>query len=405
MKNSSFKFLAFVVSLFFLIYIGYQVYLALFPGIETQTAVYHTAEDTIEATALVVREEIALNKPKEGVVAYLRKNGERVSKNGVVAEIYDSEKQAEAQHRINEIDEEIARLEAVGSSDTSFSPRPDLLNKQIYMSVHNLAGIVTQGRFKELNEAKQDFLELVNRYQIVTGKAESFDNRIKQLKDERKALADTVKSKPAAVKAPVSGYFMNSTAGYGSTVNRDNVLKLDASKLNEALNAPAAGNTGSVGAIVEDFEWYLACHINADDVRRLSEGRTLSIYMPYVVTEEIPARVAAINKEADGSAVVVLRCTYMLPEISGVRTCQIQIKVATITGLYVDVRAVRYNDEGVKGVYIIYGNEARFKPIVTLYSDKRFVICSTEDKNCALKLYDEVIIGGKNLYDKKIIKR
>lgn len=405
MKNSAFKVIVFVVSLFFLGYICYQVYLALFPGLETQAAVYHTVEDTIEANALVVRKEFALPKPKEGVVAYLKKNGEKVSKNGVVAEIYDNEDQAGTQQRINEIDEEISRLEGVGSSDTSFSPHPDLLNKQIYLSMNNLTAIVAQGRFKELNEAKQDFLELINRYHIVTGKAKSFDSRINQLKEERKALAEAVKAKPAQVKAPVSGYFMYNTSGFGNTVNKDNVLKLNLSRLNEAMKAPVVENTGSVGAIVEDFEWYLVCHISADDVRRLSVGRNLRISLPYVITEEIPAQVAAINKEADGSAVLVLRCTYMLPEISTVHTCQVHIKVATITGLYVDIRAVRYNDEGVKGVYIIYGNEARFKPIVTLYSDKRFVICSTEDKNNALKLYDEVIIGGKNLYDRKIIKR
>ncbi len=405
MKKAVFKWLAFVVSLLFLVYVGYQIYIVFFPGLETQIAVYRTVEDTIEATALVVRKERPLTMPKKGVVVYPRKNGEKVSKNGIVAEIYETETQAQAQQRIREIDEEIALLEKVGSYDASFSPHPDILNKQIYMTMHNIDGIVAQEKFKEIGDARQDFLELVNRYQIITGKAKSFESRISQLKEERNALSKAVKSKPATVAAPVSGYFMRKNSAATSEVNIDNVLKINLDKLNRAMSAKDAGNEGSVGVIVEDFEWYLACHIGEEDARRLNVGKNIFVYLPSVAAEEIPAQVAALNKEADGSAVLVLRCTYVLPELAGVSTCHVDIKIATITGLYVDIRAVRYNEEGVKGVYIIYGNEARFKPIVTLYSDKRFVICSTEDKNNALKLYDEVIIGGKNLYDRKVIKR
>ena len=61
-------------------------------------------------------------------------------------------------------------------------------------------------------------------------------------------------------------------------------------------------------------------------------------------------------------------------------------------------------------VYILYGNSIKFVEIVPLYSSNNYVICDPDPDTSelmtseTLTLYDEVVVGGKDLYDGKMVK-
>ena len=109
-----------------------------------------------------------------------------------------------------------------------------------------------------------------------------------------------------------------------------------------------------------------------------------------------------------------------------VRDETIQININTYTGIRVSQQSVRFQtvskevtDENgntttvtkdVKGVYILYGNSIKFVEIVPLYSSNNYVICDSDPDTSelmtseTLTLYDEVVVGGKDLYDGKLVK-
>ena len=64
--------------------------------------------------------------------------------------------------------------------------------------------------------------------------------------------------------------------------------------------------------------------------------------------------------------------------------------------------------ERVQGVYVIYGNKLVFEEINIIYSEKDFVICDTSldglKTGSTIKLYDEVVVQGKELYDGKAVR-
>ena len=60
-------------------------------------------------------------------------------------------------------------------------------------------------------------------------------------------------------------------------------------------------------------------------------------------------------------------------------------------------------------MYIKYAKELLFKEISILYSASNYVICDPNPENLLtdygnVKLYDEVVIQGADLYDGKVIK-
>ncbi|MEG1407181.1 MAG: HlyD family efflux transporter periplasmic adaptor subunit, partial [Ruthenibacterium sp.] len=61
--------------------------------------------------------------------------------------------------------------------------------------------------------------------------------------------------------------------------------------------------------------------------------------------------------------------------------------------------------DGVIGVYVKYGNLIKFRKIDVLYENDTYLLVPktyTKDVN-EVKMYDEVILSGKNLADGKTI--
>ena len=91
------KLVSVFLAVLLLIYVGYQVYSAAYQSVRTETAVYASMKDIAQTTAFAVRKETTIPQTSPGVVTYTLGKGGKVSKGGVVAEIYSSAADAAAQ--------------------------------------------------------------------------------------------------------------------------------------------------------------------------------------------------------------------------------------------------------------------------------------------------------------------
>ena len=73
-------------------------------------------------------------------------------------------------------------------------------------------------------------------------------------------------------------------------------------------------------------------------------------------------------------------------------------------GIRISNKSVRVVD-GQTGVYIVQGSVVKFRLIEIVYATDTFTLCKQKDASDsnAIRLYDEVIEKGKNLYDGKYI--
>ena len=85
------------------------------------------------------------------------------------------------------------------------------------------------------------------------------------------------------------------------------------------------------------------------------------------------------------------------------RTGNIAIVKDEYEGIRVPSTALRVVDS-VTGVYVVSGMEAKFVAIDIIHSTEDYSICAPNTSDSSkLRLYDEIIVKGKNLYDGKII--
>ena len=84
-----------------------------------------------------------------------------------------------------------------------------------------------------------------------------------------------------------------------------------------------------------------------------------------------------------------------------------KIVLNTYKGLKVSSSALRVvsKEDGTNstGVYVLSGMTAHFVPVNIVYSNDVYAICEIEQEDGKLRLYDEIIVKGKNIYDGKIV--
>ena len=385
-------------------YVGYQTYRSIFSGVETEMASTHSVYESIEAQGIVFRSEKVVSFSGSGYPYYTIENGTRVSKNSVIASVYSDSESGHIQQEMEQIDEQIAAFKTIQADAGSGRLTLDVINEQIENSIYNLIYETDTGSFETVNDAHFSILSLLSKKQLVTGKAVDLSEKIQQLQDKKASLKQNYKAPSSVIKAPVSGYFADRTDGFETVLTTNLLDNMTVDKLEQYMAMNKAPAADSCGKIVSGYEWFVACVVPDTYYNVLGVGKSLSLRMSFVLDESVPVTVYACNKDNQGNLAVVFRCEYMSAELSTIRKEPIQIQLVKHTGLKVPKRAIVINDQQQAGVYVRSGNIVAFRKIEQQYSEPAdYAICKVVEESGYLKLYDDIIVGGRDLYDGKII--
>ena len=364
-----------LVAVLLVAYISVQAVNAL-TAYKTEMAVMHSAYDSIECNGFIIRNESVLSGGENGILRYVLKDGERVSKNGVVAEIYSTEEAVYAKEEYDELTERINRMEESERQAKGGSINLETINTQSRSSLLDMLSAFDNGDMDSVYDISEEYLDLINRRQILTGDLDGYGTLISELKSQRDA---------AAAKMQTSS----------SSIRSANITP-------DMLNSVTATDMGdAIGKVVGDYDWYIATEIDNTAAMSLAVGQTYSIDFNVSTAEKVPATVKYMNR-FDNTTVVVFSCSYMNSTLAHLRSCQIEVILKEYNGLIVNTDAVRIADD-VKGVYVDNGYMIKFKPIEVIYTGDGYMLCKVSEDKSGLVLYDEVIIGGRNLYDGKIV--
>ena len=110
------------LALLILFYIGYQIWVANYQPLKFETATWAEAADAIQTEGYAIRQETVIPRGSSaGVVGYRLRDGGRVSKEGVVADIFTDSSAASASQQIEQLDTEIARLESLNQAGQTYA--------------------------------------------------------------------------------------------------------------------------------------------------------------------------------------------------------------------------------------------------------------------------------------------
>lgn len=378
-----------------------QAVSAFYKPITTESAVFYTANNGFKITGVIIRNEILVENDNDGVLHFMINDGERVSKNGTIANIYGNEAASITLSQIRSVQNKIDDINDILSFNDLEAANLELMNKRINENLDELIMAGSAGNFGDIQSTSEELLFALNRRQAALGDTSSFATQLEALNSQLTTLSAGLTGIKGEVKAVQSGYFLSKTDGYEQILSADRLSELTP----EFLDGLKAQKTDEnvVGKIVSDYEWYIAAKVSINDSHNYKAGDSLKIYTSVKSSPVLPVTVKQVNTSKSSSdAVIVFACSEMNSELASMRSGPMTVVSREYSGLKVSKKALRIVG-GEKGVYIVKGMQAKFVPVEILYSTDNMMVCKKMDADGSLRLYDQVIVKGRNLYDGKII--
>ena len=396
-------------------------------NISTEITYRSTAEDIVKTTGLVVRDEEYVNANASGILVYDVSDGDKVTGGESIATVYNNEQDVAALRRIEEIDEKIAFLQSLGGASNTINVGIDTVNSQLNDKLIYLEKQINARAYDNIGAAEDDLMTSIYRKQMITGQQGSFDDKIAALEAERSTLQASTGKPAGSVKSDASGYFVSTVDGYEKSLDVSKIDRMTYDDLDN-IEPSSADNPACIGKIIKGVNWYLVCPVTADEAANIGRNSgSISVRMPYALSQDIPAKLHSVNQSADSDhTIVVLQCNYMNSDISHVRKEPIEIVVNTYEGLKISKKALHddevsrtvTDDNGtertetatVQGVYVEYGNELVFRQVDITFSGDDYIICNENPAEGVLfngstvTLYDKVVTEGGDLFNGKLIQ-
>lgn len=362
---------------------------------ETEVAAEATVKKTISAECFIVRKENIITSDNKGYKVCKVSNGGKVAKNSTVVNFYENASDVEIANEINTLEDYLASIEEIDKQNSIHVADLDIISEQTGNYIQDLLKNVDDNNFTEAQKTLKNLRYYMAQGQLATGREEDYQAVIKECKKELKALKAKYKSTEKSVKSEYSGYFVNYTDGYENALSYEDIEDVTVSKI-EGVKADEI-NANQIGRVISENEWYIVTVVDTTDIKDITEGDKLTISTMLSTVDELSVKVEAINKSNDGKkSALVLSCMKMNEELATLRQKEMQIVLKTYRGLKVNSRSIRIKD-GKKGVYVKLGSVIKFVETDIIYNTKDYAIVDSDYGSGSLKIYDDVIVKGKDL--------
>lgn len=390
--------------------VGYQVYLRVSAPFQTMNVRSVTVRDSYSATALILRDEKVIPMVNRGTVSYLFNDVAKVKSGIPVAEIYDSYEQVVLKHRIGLLEDEIKMISEADDPGVTEVANLDSINRLILGQIKSLGAASSKGVVGNVNTIKNELTKQLSKKQVITGLAESFDDRRLTLETEKAELeGQFLLAQPQNVYAPESGYFIGYSDGYEGSLTTEYVQNITLDIFDmfmEGQNQDVADPAQIVGKVITNYNWYIAYPVPNDRLPEFRKGSSLNLNFLSIGVNDVRASIHDIITEKDEDrSLVIFKCNLMSSELAMVRFPEIEIVFRSYDGLEVPASALYYsNDAGYTGVYVLEANMIRFKKVEPVFQSETYVISEIDwSDSSRLQLFDKVIISGKDLYDGRLL--
>lgn len=393
------------ISIFFvfLCAFGYSINLALRffkSNYKTETAYNYTVSDVVNSKAVFIRDENLMISSTPGYYSYLVKDGSAVSKKTAIATIYEKEEYLFVKESINELDNELQLLKNV-QNKVKLGINNTEINRDINNFSLKVVDCVENNNFSEIKELKNNFQYYLAGKMLNSNEYNSLDNRISILENK---ILDNQRLLPWIDNKVYSNddcYFSSFVDGYVNLLNYSQ--DIDFSVIQEILDGKVRDviYKNVIGKEIKNYRTFFVIPINETDVELFFNQKNFKIDFGKDNLNNINCSLDRIVKNNE-NYYVVCYTEFLNDFIVNTRVADISIKFKTYNGFKIKKDALRSYDN-TEGVFIKTGNLISFKPIEVIYRGDNFVIAKNENSANSLRLHDEIIIEGQDLYDGKLI--
>ena len=405
MKSKMLKIMAVLLSVFLLGYAGYQAWVFFYTPYQTEIAVTYSVNEALHVSGIAVRTETVIEDQYDGSVSYIHEDAERILKNKPVAYAHASSDTVEKMERAEALKKEITLLEEASNGVSQLYGSSEFINDQIGNSVMAYSNAIANGNYSEFSSIKDTLLLSVNKKKSITGEPNKFEERITLLKAEYDELQNEINSDEAnTVTSPKTGYFISSVDGFEDIITKENLFEKTVSEIEEIIFEDVVTSEEKIGKIADNYKWYYVFSVSPEDAELFDIGRKVTVNFDGIKNSLKLEIFEKIEDETSENVIIVLLCNHFTADVASLRQVNADIVFGTISGLRVSTESIRFNEEQQMGVFILDRSEVKFRAVDVIYSGSGYNIVKwNQGTKNALQLFDEVFVGGNDLYVGKVI--
>ncbi len=359
-----------MVFLIAVIYTGYHVFnLLTDQEVTTIVSGVMTHSDTIGSRGYIFRDETLLVSENTGAIDYLVGDGEKVSKNQMIADVYDNKGGYNVRTTVQSIDRQIALLEKsyVGDAPVDYVA----LRAEANTLYYTLMSSLNAGDAGSLNSQIDEMMIILNKINSMTydGK-EELSQTLAQLYTVRNNI---LSGGCLTEYSGESGYFYYQPDGYEwyfsteklNAMNEDYFYALDEHVLENNETLPA----NVYGKIAKNTSWYFVTALSPKDAADFKIGNEYSLLFPENNNTELMMTFdRTIEAKENGKVICVFYCNKLPNNFKLERAQNVQIAKSSVSGIYVP-RSALAKENGIRGVYVLKGSIVHFRNVEVIYQN------------------------------------
>lgn len=243
---------------------------------------YGTIDTPKSANAIIVRSEKVYNTDKAGVISYDVADNEKVKKGTVVCNIKDEAVVAQMQASLDDINEQIMKMQSERKDISVYSEDIKKYNSQMKNIIDENAldyAYMKLGNIYELGNAVQKQLDTRNQYLLSENSGE-LKGLVSQKKEQESKLNENI-SNMVAEESGVVSYYIDGledkiTPENMSAVNKNTIS--DTVKAESSFKSSVKSNSPAFKLVTSNV-WYIVSYINKNYIEDWEKGDTRSIYI------------------------------------------------------------------------------------------------------------------------------
>ena len=375
--------------------------------VNTEPAKIITEKDYMSFTSYILKNENTVTSKYSGGVYYLANNAQRVNPGDELAKVYEKDINENTAKRYAEIDKCIEILEeSIGDGVFTLGESKEVQAKlsQLY---YDMARAVANGDSSVISSGAEDFLILLNKISVYSGKGEGLKQLLEDYKKQRDSLKSEYSGDFEVLNTTEGGYFFRKTDGYEDIYTSADIKNLTYESFVE-MTEKAPSTQKYAGKLLVDYRWYLVIPTVKGISDTYSIGSSYDISFPDSNSRTFKMELDNVILDSTGSkSLMVFACGIVDGSFDYLRVQQVNIIHRNISGYRVPVSAV-CEIGGNTGVYILKDGMASFRKVVILYEGEGYYIVLPQSINndghyVYLEPNDNIITDCKNMYEGKVI--
>jgi|GEM_PF-3614536 len=385
--------------------------------VRTQLAEHMVCEDRVDLSGILVRRETVYYTGIDGELESVAGEEERIAQGAKIAAIYLPGADNSVREELNDINEEIAALKkAIQRSDT-INDDVMLSDLQVKSAVNEIIGMAGRGNYSGIRLLKNEVeLLMNNRSEDYRGEVSQRQTRLEELESRKAYLENEISSSKHDIYSFEGGVYSSVIDGYEEILTIDSLESMTIEDFKSMLagipeteshtNKLSAG--GAACKVVDNSQWRLVTLMSEKDAYGLRQGRRIRLRVTSLSSATFPGTIEHISEPQDGEVLIVISANRYIETIYSARKVEVAVIKNTYEGMAVPTSAIR-SINGKTGVFINLNGAARFRLAEEIYKKDGISIIKIDDspveqgQNKYLRIYDKVIVDGKDINDGKVV--